>query len=96
MILILGTPKVAPNFGETPQVIALLGTPVIPFCPFYFGVSSLKMKSRKRGTLIIHGLLGNLDLLLAAEASGSGLGHEDVSVWTLPKPWYHETDEPAE
>ena len=28
--------------------------------PFYFGVSSLKLNSRKKGTLIIHGLLGNL------------------------------------
>ena len=37
-----------------------LGTPVVPFCPFYFGVSLLKLNSRKKGTLIINGLLGNL------------------------------------
>ena len=28
--------------------------------PFYFGVSLLKLNSRKKGTLIISGLLGNL------------------------------------
>ena len=32
----------------------------MPFCPFYFGVSSLKLNSRKKGTLIINGFLGNL------------------------------------
>ena len=37
-----------------------LGTPEVPFCPFYFGVSFLKLNSRKKGTLIINGLLGNL------------------------------------
>ena len=37
-----------------------LGTPVVPFCPFYLGVSLLKLNSRKKGTLIIKGLLGNL------------------------------------
>ena len=30
--------------------------------PFYFGVSLLKLKSREKGTLLINGLLGNLDL----------------------------------
>ena len=31
---------------------------MVPFCPFYFGVSLLKLNSRKKGTLIIiHGLL---------------------------------------
>ena len=39
-----------------------LGTPVVPFCPFYFGVSLLKRNSRKKGTRIIHGLLGNLEV----------------------------------
>ena len=33
-----------------------LGTPVAPFCPFYFGVSLLKLNSTKKGTLIINGL----------------------------------------
>ena len=32
----------------------------MPFCPFYFGVSLLKLNSRKKGTLIINGLLWNL------------------------------------
>ena len=39
-----------------------LGTPVVPFFPFYFGVSLLELNSRKEGTLIIHGLLGNLGI----------------------------------
>ena len=30
-----------------------LGTPVVPFYPFYLGVSLLKQNSRKKGTLII-------------------------------------------
>ena len=38
----------------------VLGTPVVPFFPFNFGVSLLKQNSRKRGILIIMGLLGNL------------------------------------
>ena len=37
-----------------------LGTPVVPFYTFYFGVSLLKLNSRKKGTLIVMGLLGNL------------------------------------
>ena len=38
-----------------------LGTPVVPlvpFCPFYLGVSLLKLNNRKKGTLIINRLLG--------------------------------------
>ena len=42
------------------NVIQMLGTPVVPFRPFYLGVSLLKLNSRKKGTLIINGLLGNL------------------------------------
>ena len=45
----------------------LLGSPVVPFCPFSFWVPLLKPSSRKKGTLIIKkgtliikGLLGNL------------------------------------
>ena len=38
-----------------------LGTPIVPFCPFFFGVSLLKPKSSQKGTLIINGLLGNLE-----------------------------------
>ena len=32
----------------------------MPFSPFYLGVSLLKLNSRKKGTLIVKGLLGNL------------------------------------
>ena len=45
-------------------MISLLGTPLVPFFPFYSGVSLLKLNSRKKGTLIIMGLRGNLVLLL--------------------------------
>ena len=38
----------------------VLGTPVVPFFPFNFGVSLLKQNSRKKGILMIMGLLGNL------------------------------------
>ena len=30
-----------------------LGTPVVPFCPFYFGVSLLKLNSGKRVPLLL-------------------------------------------
>ena len=40
--------------------IPMLGTTVVPFCPLYFGASLLRLNSRKKGTLIIYGLLGNL------------------------------------
>ena len=39
----------------------LLGTPIVPFYPFYLGVSVLKLNTGKKGTLIIMGLLGSLD-----------------------------------
>ena len=39
--------------------VLFLDTPVVPFCPFYFGVSLLKLNSRKKGALIVNGLLGN-------------------------------------
>ena len=38
-----------------------LGCPVEPFCPFCF----FKPKSRKKGTLLIKGLLGNLVRVLS-------------------------------
>ena len=41
-------------------ICALLGSPVVPFYPFSFWVPLLKPNSRKKGTLIIKGLLGNL------------------------------------
>ena len=37
-----------------------LGTPVVPFSPFHFGVSLFKLSIRKKGTLIVKQLLGNL------------------------------------
>ena len=37
-----------------------LGSPVVPFCPFWFGASLLESNSRKKGTLTIKGLLENL------------------------------------
>ena len=37
-----------------------LGSSVVPFSPFCYGVSLLKPNSSKKGTLIIKGLLGNL------------------------------------
>ena len=39
-----------------------LGTPVVPFCSFYVGVSLVKLNSRNKGTRIINGLLGNLGI----------------------------------
>ena len=44
----------------------------MPFCPFYFGVSLLKLNSRKKGTLIINGLLGNPGI------QGLGFGFEGL------------------
>ena len=39
----------------------LLGTPVVPFFPFYLGGGSLlTLIVGKRGTLIVKGLLGSL------------------------------------
>ena len=38
----------------------VLGSPVVPFYPFCLGVPLLKPNSRKKGTLIIKGVLGNL------------------------------------
>ena len=42
--------------------LGFLGTPVVPLFPFYFGVTVLKLNAREKGTLIIKGLLENLDL----------------------------------
>ena len=40
--------------------VLLLGAPVVPFYPFSFWVPLLKPDSRKKGSLTIKGLLGNL------------------------------------
>ena len=49
---------------------ANLGNPVVPFYPFYLGVSLLKLNSRKKGTLIIKGLLGNLEMNRGSQSCG--------------------------
>ena len=36
----------------------VLSTPVVPFCPFCWGVSLLKLKSRKKSTLMLMGYWG--------------------------------------
>ena len=41
------------------------GAPVVPFYPFSFWLPLLKPNSRKKGTLIIKALLGNLVLGVA-------------------------------
>ena len=45
---------------RTPNRSLHLGSPVVPFYPFSFWVPLLKPNSRKKGALIIKGLLGNL------------------------------------
>ena len=58
-------PPGAPDFEKAlPSNLLYLGTPVVPFYPFYFGVSLLKQNSRKKGTLITKGLLGNLVIVV--------------------------------
>ena len=58
----------------------LLGTPVVPFYPFHFGVSLCKQNSRKKGTVIFKGLLGNLVLLRFPVCVSGGLGFK---VWAF-------------
>ena len=48
------------GFGLYCLSVLTLGAPVVPFYPFSFWVPLLKPTSRKKGTLIIKGLLGNL------------------------------------
>ena len=49
------------QFRERPAGPLLgLGTSIVSFFPFYLGVSLLRFNARKKGTLIIKGLLGNL------------------------------------
>ena len=36
------------------KMVELLGSPVVPFCPFYFGVPLLKPNIKEKGTLIIN------------------------------------------
>ena len=50
----------------------------MPFCPFDFGVSLLKLNSRKKGTLIINWLLGNLVSIRRVAVSVLHLGR---AIW---------------
>ena len=52
----------------------MLGTPVVPFYLFYFGVSLFKQNSGKKGTLIIKGLLGNLVCVIFVTLEPPALG----------------------
>ena len=45
---------------SSPPGLLSLGSPVVPFYPFSFWAPLLKPSSRKKATLIIKGLLGNL------------------------------------
>ena len=65
----LSTPVVPLRFRESRYLsstllgfrdLGNLGTPVVPFSPFYLRVSALKLNIWKKGTLLIKGLLGNL------------------------------------
>ena len=46
----------------------------MPLCPFHFGVSLLKLKSRKKGALTDNGVTGEPRLLLAKDSGFYGLG----------------------
>ena len=61
----VGTPYIMrrmpdPYLHKAVVGLASLSTPVVPFFPFCLGVSLLKLNGRKKGTIIIKGLLGNL------------------------------------
>ena len=49
-----------------------LRSPVVPFCPFSFWVRLLKPNIRKKGTLMIKGLLGNLGSYASSSCTTSG------------------------
>ena len=50
---------------------------MVPFCPFYFRVPLLKPNSKKKGTLIVMGLLRKLEWVL-----GYGdPGHPGLRPW---------------
>ena len=60
----------ASGLGLSFVLVLRLGSPAVPFYPFSFWVPLLKPNSRKKGTLIIKGLLGNLDSDLRIRAWG--------------------------
>ena len=59
---------------------AQLGSPVVPFYPFSFWVSLLKPNSRKKGTLIIEGLLGNLVRVRGSSKASEGAHRASVTL----------------
>ena len=69
--------------------VICLGSPVEPFYPFSFWVPLLKPNSRKKGTLIVKGLLGNLDVYKADKTclSEGHWGTRDPK----PQPWQFKT-----
>ena len=71
----IGRPVKPEDSGS--EAILRLGAPVVPFYPFSFGVPLLKPNSKKKGTLIIKGLLGNL-----GEQPVKVLGTRDL-VWQV-------------
>ena len=53
---VLRTPE-PPLFGTLSSPTGTnLGSPAVPFCPFWFGASLQESSSRKKGTLIVKGL----------------------------------------
>ena len=82
-----------------------LGALVVPFPLFCFGDPLLKLNSRKKGTLIIMGLLGNLfigfiglrvkgppsHLLSSRQSQGTTLPSLDSVPWGLPEPQKYVT-----
>ena len=62
-----------------------LGSPVVPFYPFSFWVP-LKPNSRNKGTLIIKGLLGNLDFVRVEKACVLVNPGAVDGVWLTPTP----------
>ena len=57
--------------GGMPLMSRYLGSTLILF---YFGGSLLKLNIRKKGTLIVKGLLGNLDVVLRLQGFEVGFG----------------------
>ena len=51
---------VKPAANRSRRVHQQTNYPGSTFFPFYFGISLLKLNIRKKGTLVIEGLLGNL------------------------------------
>ena len=60
-----------------------LGSPVVPFYPFSFWVPLLKPNSRKKGTRITKGLLGNLENYKRNSVPSRVFGFRVVINWAL-------------